>query len=58
MTRRNPSTLRAIERDVYKADRTLGDLSALQRGGVSALLLRLARRQVRRKVGQATRGWL
>jgi hypothetical protein len=42
------------KRHLYLASRTAGDLEALQRGGLGALLKRLLRRQVRRK----TRGWL
>ena len=57
MTRRR-SPLRKAERDLYLADRTLGDAEALQRGGIGALLKRLARRQVRRAVGRKSRGWL
>jgi len=51
---RRRSVLRKAERDLYLADRTVGDLEALQRGGIGGLLKRLARRQVRRR----TRGWL
>jgi hypothetical protein len=54
--RRNP--LRRAERDLYLADRTLGDVEAFQRGGVAGLAKRLLRRKVRRTVGRKTRGWL
>lgn len=55
---RRRSPLRKAERELYLADRTAGDLEALERGGIGALLARLMRRQVRREVGRKTRGWL
>jgi hypothetical protein len=55
---RRRSPFRAAERDLYLASRTPGDLNALQRGGIGALLARLMRRQVRRTVGRKTHGWL
>ncbi len=55
---RKTTGLRKAERDLYLADRTLGDLLSFQRGGVAGLAKRLARRQVRRRVGRATKGWL
>lgn len=58
MTARRTTSLRQIERSVYKVDRALGDAAAFQRGGFPGLAKRLLRRQVRRRVGRATKGWL
>lgn len=58
MTARRRSALSQAEHDLYLASRTAGDFRALQSGGITALLLRLLRRDVRRTVGRKTRGWL
>ncbi|HZR50097.1 MAG TPA: hypothetical protein VFB06_11315 [Streptosporangiaceae bacterium] len=58
MARSRTGGLRKAERNLYLTDRTLGDLLAFQRGGVAGLVKRLAPRQVRRKVGRASKGWL
>ena len=55
---RRRSGLRAAERNLYLADRTLGDLLAFQRGGLLGLGKRISRRKTRRAVGRATKGWL
>jgi hypothetical protein len=55
---RKRSPLRQVERDAYLVSRAAGDIRALQSGGVTALLLRLGRRKVRRTVGRKTGGWL
>ncbi len=58
MTARKRSPLRQAEHDLYLANRTAGDYRALQSGGITALLLRLAKRKARRTVGRKTKGWL
>jgi len=58
MTQRRRTGLGRTERDAYLIDRTLADARAYQRGGLGALLLKLGRRPVRRRVGRATKGWL
>ena len=57
MARRRTGVQQA-ERSSYFLTRFLGDLAAYQRGGAYGLGKRLARRQVRRRVGQKSRGWL
>jgi len=54
---RKTSDLEQVRRALYKAQRGIGDFQAAERG-LTPLLLRLARRQVRRRVGRATKGWL
>lgn len=57
MAQRRRSSARQAERKLYAIDRALGDYLALRRGP-DKYLMRLARRNVRRRAGRRTRGWL
>jgi len=58
MTRRRTQPSRSVERDLYLASRTLGDIRTVRRGGVTAYGVRLVRRSWRRQLGRRSRGWL
>lgn len=55
--RRTQLSGRQIERRLYLASRTFGDVNALRRGP-DKLAIRLVRRSWRRRIGRASRGWL
>ena len=57
MTRQR-SGLEQFRRTLYKTQRGIGTWQAYQRGGLAAVLLRLARRRTNRWAGRRTGHWV